>query len=259
MHFFDFTKARAHRRHEAEAGFPLLRACPNTPAIARIAYLDSLQPDEQIALADQLSDLYEAQSGLGMQVDERSAFLQQRPLVAGYLGEGDGQHRKRHIHSVPVKVLAGVMKDTQIGGVDGWANSIGLSHEARRLPVAHAQSLDEIVPIAPRRLRKLIGERMTERFGATPSRVSSEHTRYSAIETGCRLEVDVIFARSGGGSIHQFHYLLKAEMAGRAPVMFLSYEGVWLTPSRWDYVTETNAERSIAHFAQLIETCVQLI
>ena len=35
--------------------------------------------------------------------------------------------------------------------------------------------------------------------------------------------------------------------------MFLSYEAAWPLPSRWDYVTETNAARSIAHFVRLIE------
>ena len=75
---------------------------------------------------------------------------------------------------------------------------------------------------------------------------------------GSRIIVDVTFARSGGLSIHQFEYMLKAELLDGARGMLLSYETVWLIPSRWDYVTETNAARSIDHFGSLIEACVKL-
>lgn len=212
MQDFDRAKLRAHRRTEAEKKFPLLRGCPSTSAIARLAWLDALGEAERMALADQLSDLDDAQSANPQAPFE--AALRALPLVAGFLA-------------------------------------------ARRQP-AQAASPAEFVPVAQRRLRRLVDETMTERFAASATRVASDHTRYAGTFRDASLTVDILFAH-GARSMHQVaHHFGGRTQDGRV-VWMKSYEGIWRLPPQWDRLTETSAAPSVAHLATLIEICAGLV
>lgn len=264
MRGLDLTKTREHRRQQAERRFPLLRGSPNTAAIGLVGFLDRLSADEQLSFADQLSDLADVQqANPAITVEERLALVRSLPLVERHFGRHLGLTTSPipliDVRLIPVKVLAGVFKDEVTGGFDGWAKLVMLSEEpeARAPAAAHATSLQEIVPIAPGRLRKLISDAMKKRFGAGEQRVDPEHTQFTAQLPGCTVKVDVIFAK-GGGSRHQFDYHVSAKIGDLPPIAMVSYEGVWLTSGRWDYVTETNADRSVAHLIRQIETCLEL-
>ncbi len=259
----DPTKTREHRQRQAERRFPLLRGSPNTAAIALVGFLDRLSASEQLSFADQLSDLADGQrANPGITVEERLALVRSLPLVARHFGRHFGLSEpipSIDVRLIPVKVLAGVLRDDVTGGFNGWAKLVKFSDEpeARAPAVAHASSLQEIVPIAPGRLRKLIGDAMKKRFGAGDKRLNPEHSQFTAQIPGSTVKVDIIFAR-GGGSRHQFDYQVSATIGELPPIATASYEGVWLTSPRWDYVTETNADRSVAHLIRQIETCLEL-
>lgn len=180
MHHLDRAVCRAHRREQAENGFPLLRGCPNTFAISLVAYVDQLDEDQRRAFADQLSDFIDAEEPTaGMTVEQRSVLLRKLPLVEAFFGghlTGNVKPRRPDVRFIPVKVLAGVFRDQQVGGFEGWARMAGLDDDARVPAEAHAASLHEIVPVAPRRLRRLIKAAMSETFSAREQRLSSEHT-----------------------------------------------------------------------------------
>lgn len=265
MQGFDPMKVRAHRRAQAEAGFPLLRGCAGTQAIALVNYLDGASDAERVVFTDQFSEFDHAESSDGALTPAALAELLGRyPLLAqhygAFLGGSTPVARAPDVRRLPVKVLAGVMKDAQVGGLDGWMKLVGLSDDpaARAPPAAHAPSLEEIVPVAPQRLRKLIGDAMRQSFAAQDRRITSDHTQYAASIPGGNIKVDVLFAR-GSGATEQFNYHLGADVAGRPPVWMGSYEGLWRLPSRWNYVTEANADRSIAHLVRLIEACVAMV
>lgn len=265
MQGFDPVKVRAHRRQQAEAGFPLLRGCAATFVIGLLLFLDKLSAADRIAFADQLSDFLDTQrADPAMTLEGRNDLLRSLPLVDAYfggiLGTREPVPRARDVRLLPVKVLAGVMKDAQVGGLEGWFKLVGLPDDpAARAPAAdHVASLDEAVPVAPRRLRKLIGDALKQRFGAQDKRITSDHTQYTAAVPGGTIKVDVLFAR-GSGATEQFTYDFGANIAGRPPVWMGSYEGLWRVPSRWDLVTETNADRSIAHLVRMIEACVEMV
>lgn len=251
---FDPAKARAHRLEQARSGFPLLRGCPNTDAIARLAFLDGLSDADRLAFAGELSVVTEAQ--IADRNHPLDALLATAPLVAAFFAAR--RSPSQGVAFLPAKLYAGVCKDTGVGGFEGWAKMVAMPEEAKAPAAAHAASRDELVPVAPRRLRKLIDEALTSRFGATGERVSSDHTRYVAPLPGGQFTVDILFAK-GMGPSHQFEHRFGARMTNGRSVWMESYEGVWLSMSRWDYVTETNAERSVAHLAQLIETCIEFI
>lgn len=136
---------------------------------------------------------------------------------------------------------------------------VALEDHARAPARAHAASLEEIVPVAPRRLRRLIGTAMTEAFSASEQRLSSEHTRYGIERPGGHVTLDILFARSGEASAHQFDYFLSATMDDGGRISRQPYEALWRCPGRWDYLTETNAERSVAHMVRLIEAWAGLL
>ncbi len=265
MFGLDPATTRMHRRQQAALGFPLLRGSPCTAAIGLINFLDRLSPDEHVSFADQMSDLVEAQNAEpAMTVEARAAIVRSLPLVerhfGGHFGLPHAPPTSIDVRTLPVKLLAGVMKDKQIGGFEGWLNLVRISDEpgARLPPAAHAVSLDEINPVAPARLRRLIGDSMKKRFDASAKRVASDHTKFTAqLPTG-HLECDFIFA-TGGNSRQQFNYCISAKFREQPRLHMASYEGIWRVPSSWDYVTESNADRSIAHLLHQIATCLELI
>ncbi|PPD44430.1 MAG: hypothetical protein CTY15_06855 [Methylocystis sp.] len=244
---------------EAKARFPLLRGCPNTAAIARLAFLDTLSPADRTAFAGQLSDLAEAQTAnQAMTLEDRGALMRTLPLAEAFLGAAGTRSPSHGVAFLPVKLYAGVCKDTGVGGFEGWAKMVAMPEAAQAPCPAHAASRDELVPVAPRRLRKLIDDSMSARFGAKAERVSSDHTRYAAPLPGGQFTIDIRFA-SGMGPSYQFDYHFGARMTNGRSVWMQSYESVWLSLSRWDYVTEANAERSVDHFVRLMENCIELI
>ncbi len=259
----DPAKVRQHRRDEIAAGLPLLRGCPNTLAIALVQFLDSLTPAERLEYADQLSSFEETQAANPPKTnDDILDLIRARPLLARHLGPAfnlvSPAAKPIDVRLIPVKLLYAVMRDN--GGLDGWAKIARLADDptARTPSLAHAASFEEVVPVAPRRLRKLLDEAMKQRFAAVPQRIDKELTRYTAPLDGGRLLIDVTFARAGAMR-DQFFYVVGGELKGGRKIWNMAYEGAWRTAPTWDYVTETNAERSIAHLGQVIEECLKLV
>ena len=134
MRGLDPTKTREHRRQQAERGFPLLRGSANTAAIGLIGFLDRLSADEQLSFAEQLSDLADfQQANPAITVEERLDLVRSLPLVErrfdSYLGRTTSTIPSIDVRLIPVKVLAGVIKDETTGGFDGWAKLVTISAE----------------------------------------------------------------------------------------------------------------------------------
>jgi hypothetical protein len=264
MHGFDPVKVRRHRLQEAELGFPLLRGCASTEAISLVLYLESLDQSDRSAFADQLSSLEERQPARPPSSNEEIfALVRGFPLVAEFLGRRIGmvpiEPMPIDVRRLPVKVLANVLADERTGGFEGWSKIVRLSGDpAARLPTAaHAASVEEIVPVEPRRLRRLFDHAMSGTFGATPQLVDKQHVRYDASHPTGGFRVDLMFA-APGRAMHQFEYRFSANVDGRRRIWMEAYESVWRLAPRWDYVTQANAERSVAHLATLVAACMDL-
>lgn len=260
--FFDAAKLRQHRQEQAADGFRLLRACPNTRAIALITFLDTLAPAECEDFANQLSCLEDEQASrpppthAAMQ-EQMRAF----PLFARHFGAIIGldppQATVRDIRQVPVKLMAKLLAEAGAGGLETIGKTLMLSDEpeSRRPSTAHAASLDEAVPVAPARLRKLIERMMSDRFGATAQAIDKQHTVYDALVPAGQLRLHAVLA-SPGRMTQQLDYRIEMRGAGHG---LAAYETVWRTPGVWDYLTESNAERSIVHLGTLIGVCLALL
>ena len=199
--FFDAAKLRQHRQEQAAHGFPLLRACPNTAAIARITFLDTLAPAEREDFANQLSCLEDEQASRPPPTNaDFQEMVRAFPLLVGFFGRSIGLHPPQatalDIRQVPVKLMAKLLAEAGAGGLEAIGKTLTLSDEpeARRPSSAHAASLDEAVPVAPARLRKLIGRMMSDRFGATAQAIDKQHTVYDALVPAGQLRLHAMFA-----------------------------------------------------------------
>lgn len=264
MEAFDPVKVRRHRLREAEHGFQLLRGCASTEAISLVLYLDDLGPDDRLSFADQLSGLEERQVASPPSTnDEFLALVRGFPLVSQFMGRRIGlvppEPMPIDVRRMPVKVLANVLADQRTGGFEGWSKLVRLSDDpAARLPApGHAASFEEIVPVEPRRLRQLVDDAMSQTFGATAQRVDKDHVRYVAVHAAGSFRVDVTFAAPGRVA-HQFDYRFSTMLDGRPKVWMQAYESVWRLAPRWDYVTQENAGRSVAHLVALVAACTDL-
>ena len=164
--FFEPAKLRQHRQEQAAHGFPLLRACPNTSAIASITFLDTLAPAEREDFANQLSCLEDEQASRPPATHaDFQEMVRAFPLLVRFFGESIGldppQATALDIRQVPVKLMAKLLEEAGAGGLETIGKTLRLSDEpeARRPSPAHAASLDEAVPVAPARLRKLDGSK----------------------------------------------------------------------------------------------------
>ncbi len=260
--FFDAAKLRQHRQEQAAHGFPLLRACPNTRAIALITFLDTLAPAEREDFANQLSCL-EAEQASRPPPTQAAIQEQMRafPLLARHFGASIGldppQAAARDIRQVPVRLMATLLAEAGAGGLETIGKTLMLSDEpeARVPSSAHAASLDEAVPVAPARLRKLIDRMMADRFGAKAQAIGKQHMVYDALVPAGQLRLHAMFAPPGRMT-QQLDY--RVEMRGTGHGL-AAYETVWRTPGVWDYLTESNAERSIVHLGTLIGVCFALL
>ena len=55
----------------------------------------------------------------------------------------------------------------------------------------------------------------------------------------------------------QYHIEIRPRSPGQQ--WLAAYETVWRTPGVWDYLTESNAERSVVHLGTLIGVCLALL
>ena len=245
--------ARAHRREEAAQGFPLLRGCPSTVVLRRLALLDTMSDLERRVYADQLSVLAEAQAAAPLAPAGRMALLARLPLVAGVETAAPGRPDLRF---QGVKSLARLAAEP--GGIDAFIRMQGLAGEAAEPPLPHVPTFEAAVPVAPGRLRKAVLGSLQARFGGTARKVGADLEQLEAALPRGRMVLNLGLGGKGVGAMsRQLHYSLWAELDGvrMAPT---AYETVWLLPALWDLITVANVEAVAAHLVRVVEARLAL-
>lgn len=245
--------ARAHRRSEAEQGFPLLRGCPSTLVLRLIVALDDLSLADRLDYADQVSELAEAQAGAGLPAAEREALLDRLPLLAKL---------ERWVPDRPdmrfqsVTTLARLAADP--GGIEGFVRMQGLTAAAADPPRPHVPSFAEAVPVLRSKLRKAVAEALETEFGAKVRTDSPELDQLVVAVPRGQMVLNVMFGGGGrGGKSQQLGYSLWADLDGVRMVP-TSYEALWLKPSQWDLITPANTAAGVAHLVRLVKARLAL-
>jgi hypothetical protein len=246
-------RVRAHRREAAAQGFPLLRGCPSTFVLRRLAALDALTARDREGYAEELSDLAEAQAGDPLGHAEREALMRRLPVVA----EVDGAVPARpDLRFQTVKNLARLAADP--GGIAGFVRLQTLTGETAGPPVPHVRDFAEAIPVTPARLRKAVAGALEARFGGTVAKQGADLDQLRVNVPRGRMVLNLEFAGRGWGAMsRQMGYSLWADLDG-VRMTPTSYEALWLLPAEWDLLTPSNVAAAAAHLARLVETRLDL-
>jgi hypothetical protein len=246
------TLFRAEFTQEVSAGFPRLRRIPNTQVIRFLDYLTGLGPAEQDALLDAMAHFNAA--AVSPQVYAAEAVERQQHPVFGRLlsalafrGLVDGYRY------TPVKMLSGLVKSyAATGGLDEFLRASGSSVLALQPRPELLPNLDCLVLVKPTRLKKLVDRAFAGLFAPQKVPLGSDACKYIGHLDESRLTVDVLFAPPSRMNPRQLQYLVKVATAADPAGGGATYEGLWSLHAVWDYVTEENAERSVALLAELL-------
>lgn len=241
-------QGRSHRREEARQGFPLLRGCPSTVVLRRLAALDRLSEAERLAYADQLSELVETLAAAPMSLADRTALVEGLPLVSRV--EADVPTRP-DLRFQTVKSLARLAAEP--GGIAAFVDLQGLEGPAAGPPLPHVPSFAEAVPVPPAKLRKVVLAALGERFRAEVQQMGSDMAQLRTDVPRGRMVLTLDFAgKSWGAMSKQMGYSLWADLDG-VRMTPTSYETVWLLPSQWDLITVGNVEAAATHLVRVVE------
>ena len=244
---------RAHRREEAAQGFPLLRGCPSTFALRRLAVLDALTMHDRERYAEEVSELAEAQAAGLLGPADQEALVAALPLVAKVEREVPNRPALRFQN---VKSLARLAADP--GGIAGFVQLQGLEGEAAGPPAPHVPSFVEAVPVTPAKLRKAVARALEAQFGGTVRKLGTDLEDLRVEVPRGRMVLTLDFAGKGWGAMSkQMGYSLSADLDGRRMVP-TSYEALWLLPAQCDLLTPSNVEAAAAHLVRVVEARLAL-
>ena len=253
-------KLAEHRLEQARTRWPLLRGCPNTNAIRLVGYLDMLSLETQLMLVRQFSELEAIEDESPSEtINAQKKRLSQFPQLEAYFNDIAEGGKYRGIGKIPVKTIAGVRKDEKVGGIEGWADTVGMTAADLMPPEPHAVRLDDLVPVAPRKLRKRVARLMAEKFGAEEEKQDSETSIFKSRIGETEFFIMINYVRRGGYKTHQFDYYLRFRSDGASATDLFAYENILRVPGSWDYITEDNVDQSVKHLGELIVACAGLL
>jgi hypothetical protein len=227
-----------HMLEEARSGMPLLRMTPATSAVQLLDYLETLSGDDLLRWTSLM-----ARRGTLDPMGPEFAAIQSDPLMQAFLkatafrGFGPG------IRFRPVKLTDALRKEGNVLGI-GLGVPAESWDDAWNVPASWlAGDVNELVPVEPAKLRRMLKDTMKAAFGAEESKLDSSGTRYVGSARACQVALDADFARGGPIKTQQVDFRLWLKPGARDRIGPVSYTGIWGVPQSWNYVTVANAER----------------
>jgi hypothetical protein len=242
-----------HMLAEARSGLTLLRMTPVTSAVQVLDYTDSLAVDDLLRWAGLM-----AKRNTLDPLGPEFAAIQNEPLMQAFLkatafrGFGPG------IRFRPVKLTEALRKEGNVLGI-GLGVPAASWDDAWNVPASWlASDIDQLVPVDPGKLRRMLKETMKAAFGAEESKLDSSETRYVGTAGTCQIALDAEFARGGPIKTQQVDFRLWLKPQARDRVGPLNYAGLWGVPHGWNYVTVSNAERCCKGLVSQIQTLADM-
>jgi hypothetical protein len=244
------TLLRAELAEEAASEFPRLRRIPQTDIIWFLDYFSGLSSAERETLLDDL-----AHSAALAFLPPSRALPQVGPALARMCEARERPGGKGGTRYMDMKMLC----------ADRSLHDRAAYHESWRqhLTALHFEPRPDLLPApgdmkaakAPL-VRKLVNAAITESLGLKKEKMPGGPMKYTGRYGDSELTVHVDF----GGMMSQLGYMLTVKSAAGKPlVVQFCYECLWGTGGRWDYMTEENAPRSCAFFAEQMGYLAKLV
>jgi hypothetical protein len=234
---------------EVASDFPRLRRIPETDVIWFLDYFPRLSREEQATLLDELAE------------SAAWAFFRWREMP---------QIGRAVTHMCEVRNSPGAKGGTRYTDVKMMCADKSLQkpenyHPSWRVHLTplHFQPRADLLPdfsqVKPARaplVRKLVNKALSDLLGSKPEKmpggVSKCIGRCGAFDATVRVDF--------GGMLTQLGYTVTFKNSdGNVVVPQIFYERLWGSGGRWDYLTEENAPRSIAFFAEHIAYLADLV
>jgi hypothetical protein len=243
------TQLRAELADEVASGFARLRRIPQTDIIWFLDYFPGLTGAERESLLDALAESAamafgppgRLQLNAKGTVDVPPALAQMcearaRPGAKGGTRYGD------------MKMLCAdpSMRDPAAYH-SSWREHLTALHFQPRQDLL--PTLDHLKAAKAPLVRKLVNAAFSKSLGWQKEKMPGGVVKCVGRCGDCEATVRADF----GGMLSQLGYTVTLRStAGELLAVQLSYEGLWGTGGRWDYLTEENAPRCIAFFAEQV-------
>ena len=236
------TLLRAELAGEVASGFPRLRRIPQTDIIWFLDYFSGLTGADREALLDALAD------------SAAAAFSPrpEMPPIAPALGQMcEARERpggKGGPRYMDLKMLSANPSFREPGGYHpSWREHLTPLHFQPRPDLL--ADLDQLKAAKAPLVRKLVNAALTKSLGLRKEKLPGGVSKC----TGRCGDYEVTVRVDFGGMLSQLGYTVTLKSAGgQLLVPQLSYERLWGTGGRWDYLTEENAPRCITFFAEQV-------
>jgi hypothetical protein len=246
---------------EADAGFPRLSLCPSSYTIKFLDCLATLEQPDRDALLQSLARI----GGGRFFIHQRELMEQVRALAM----DDPATRRYRAAMQFPLYTMG--MRHEGLRMTKAILNdpmSVAMLAQARAkldftprddLPAALVPDPDwaRIIPAKAPLLRPMINKAFKEMFATEKKKLPGGETVYSGLFENTLINVGIDF----GSRMHQLRY--GVGIPDDSKTIFTSrldytYEGLWAASTGWDYLTEENAERSIALLCDFVARLVRL-
>lgn len=252
---------RADFTAEAAAGFPRLHRIPYTALFSLLDYYESLNGAGQHALLDGLarfgSDLF---FPTGTSVGQaRLAEMKAHPGFGPYYQAMNSSGTFRTgVRYTDVKMLVSLSRCEEIqdaGGLDGYYRNLGVPERAMKLRSDLLPDAHNVRPAKPPLLRKLADAALRPLL-PEKEKQGGGNFLYTGPLDGAAVSVWLDLTP---GFMGQLRYGVSVTHTPHTiRCRRFSYESLWCQHGGWDYLTEENAERSVALLPELITYVAQL-
>jgi hypothetical protein len=252
---------RAEFAEEAAAGFPHLKRIPCTAVFSLLDYYDSLNDAEKQTLLDGLarfgSDVFFPREALVGQarVAEMNAHPGFGPYYHAVHSSSDFRTGLRY---TDVKMLVGMSKCEEVqdaGGIEAYFKIQGAPDLAMTPRPDLLPDKNDIRPAKPPLLRKLVDAVLKPLLQEKEKQGGASFLYSGPLGSG----VVSVSLDLGTSYMGQLRYGVSVTNTPHTVlVRRISYESLWCQHMGWDYLTEENAERSIAVLPELIKHVAKL-
>jgi len=241
------TLLRSEFAEEVASGFARLGRIPQTDIIWFLDYFVSLSGAESEALLDALADSAAMAFGPPSRPTLNDRGTVDAPPGLAHMCEARNRPgAKGGTRYMDVKMLGADPALREPGGYHpSWREQFTPLHFQPRPDLL--ADLSEMKAAKAPLMRKLVNTALTKSLGLRKETLAGGVNKFIGRCGDCELTVHVDF----GGMLSQLGYTVTLKStAGQPLASLLSYERLWGTGGRWDYLTEENAPRCITFFAE---------